>query len=486
MNLRNGLKLVLLVITLWLVSTTFQQTFADIININDDLVESALEGSYEDVLVIDDDDETNKEYEDESYVGISADNYDLVDKDNGFTINEYGNINFTITSDIILENLVNEYNDVIIDEYGNIIVPITDGIDTEYLVVNLPLGWNYEFDYDENGDSIIFITIDKEEIEEADEADEIGGSDGHDVTNEAEIFDTDDEETDFMENDEANETYETNDIVGTEEENEVDEIDETDASARFARATCPAGNNVSINTEALLRACITSAPIDGTVRTITLTSGFTLIDVNSINIHGNRRIVLVSNAPAIGPAGNVRTITRNSGNNRHFWISGTGSSLTLGANITLNGTGASDTINARGGIRASSFGTLVMQAGSVITNNRTESTVSLMGGGVQVDNNGIFNMTGGTISANFTIDSHGGGGVGAYAEGTINMSGGVITGNTSTNNGGEVYIQSGSTFNMFGTAQISGNTSTNGSGGVHVWGVRDGVNSTFNNEISQN
>jgi uncharacterized repeat protein (TIGR02543 family) len=100
---------------------------------------------------------------------------------------------------------------------------------------------------------------------------------------------------------------------------------------------------------------------------------------------------------------------------------GSGVTLTLGNNITLQG--RSD--NSSSLVQVNS-GTLVMESGSKITGN-----TSSYGGGVYVSS-GTFTMSGGEISGNTASC---GGGV-YVSSGTFTMSGGEISGNTASSSGG--------------------------------------------------
>lgn len=127
---------------------------------------------------------------------------------------------------------------------------------------------------------------------------------------------------------------------------------------------------------------------------------------------------------------------------------GSGVTLTLGDNVTLQG--ISDNTTAL--VRVSSGGTLAMKTGSKISGNTAS-----YGGGVQVEG-GTFIMSGGTISGNTANYGDGNGasgcGGGVYlASGMFTMSGGV-------------FAKSG-TFTM-SDGTISGNTASSG-GGVYVY-----------------
>ena len=152
---------------------------------------------------------------------------------------------------------------------------------------------------------------------------------------------------------------------------------------------------------------------------------------------------------------------------------GTSITLVLDNNITLQR-------STSGGTLVSVDGTLVMNAGSAITR-----------GGVSVNNNATFTMSGGTISGNTvsyissgsSVPSASGGGVNVSG-GTFIMSGGTISGNTSSSSlsssssngysysGGGVYVASG-TFTMSG-GKISGNTSSSSSSGTTSSGSYSG------------
>ena len=179
----------------------------------------------------------------------------------------------------------------------------------------------------------------------------------------------------------------------------------------------------------------------------------------------------------------LRGIGRNRTISTRFEI-GAGNTLVFENNITLNS----------GGVRVNSDSTFKMNDGSAITGGR--------GAGVQVDSNGTFIMSGGTISG-FYNDSNDGGGVinggtfimsggnitynyssrlgafgghggGVYSSGTFTMSGGTISDNSTSDKGGGVYISSGA-FELSGGI-ITGNSNgqfggyQSGGGGVYVSG----------------
>ena len=109
----------------------------------------------------------------------------------------------------------------------------------------------------------------------------------------------------------------------------------------------------------------------------------------------------------------------------------------------------------------------IMNSGTVLTIGdkiTLQGTSSSSQGFVAVSTGGTFNMTGGKITGyNMTASLD----IAAVkvSNGTFNMSGGIITGNsntsTGTNLGGAVYVNNG-TFIMSGNAEITGNTANSG------------------------
>jgi hypothetical protein len=98
-------------------------------------------------------------------------------------------------------------------------------------------------------------------------------------------------------------------------------------------------------------------------------------------------------------------------------------------------------------------GTLTLKdsvgTGKITGGNNENNT----GGGVYVDNDAAFTMTGGTISENQVAGSGGG----VYVVGTFTMTGGTITDNNATGLGGGVCVAKGATFNVSGTPVIREN-----------------------------
>ena len=140
--------------------------------------------------------------------------------------------------------------------------------------------------------------------------------------------------------------------------------------------------------------------------------------------------------------------------------------LVLENSITLNGNQKSYPA-----VKVLIGGTLNLKAGAKITGAKNH--------GVWV-NGGTFNMTGGSITSNYSGNSDGGGGVFVDNNGIFNFSDGTISDNTSDWSGGGVSIGN-ATFNMT-DGTISGNFSRGG-GGV---AVKNGIFNMFNGTISAN
>jgi ribosomal protein S11 len=164
---------------------------------------------------------------------------------------------------------------------------------------------------------------------------------------------------------------------------------------------------------------------------------------------------------------------------------GSGITLVIDENVTLVGRKPGGNGNANNNnhlVRVNDGGTLVMNAGSRITDNtNTTITSANMGGGVRVNSGGIFTMNGGEISDNVTTTTlvggdSSGGGVRVESGGRFDMRGGMISGNRTNRDGGGVYVVFGGTFNMF-SGTISGNSARNGGGvfNAGTWRVDNGI-----------
>ena len=161
------------------------------------------------------------------------------------------------------------------------------------------------------------------------------------------------------------------------------------------------------------------------------------------------------------------TITGNTTDTYGGGVCVSGGTFNLYDGGTISGNNAT---KGGGGVYVSG-GTFNLYDGGTISGNTVTSDDTTGGGGVYVSG-GKFEMSGGTISGN-TADLTDGG-VGVYNNATFNMSGGTISGNKATNNkpsyttyGGGVGVYQTATFNMSGTASIKSNTANQG-GGVYV------------------
>jgi len=164
----------------------------------------------------------------------------------------------------------------------------------------------------------------------------------------------------------------------------------------------------------------------------------------------------------------------NLASNGSMFTIGSGITLILDANITLQGRNDNDAslVNVNG--------TLIMNTGAIITGN----TTIYDGGGVSVYGGGTFSMNGGEISGN-TASS--GGGVSVNHFGIITMNSGEIIDNTASNKGGGVYSYD-SNFIM-NNGKIIGNIAYGGGGGVYIHGGSSDSHGTFsmlNGEITGN
>ena len=233
---------------------------------------------------------------------------------------------------------------------------------------------------------------------------------------------------------------------------------------------------------------IQSSPVSASTADVTvpgsgLTAKLNWLQTNALS--NSDYLIEVAAAESIGPAtlsysnrtnigitlrgtGAARTVSLSS-NGVMFTVAG-GVTLVLDNNITLQGRSG----NNNSLVRVNAGGTLVMNTGSRITGNNNTNTASSsssssFGGGVYVNSNGTFTMSGGTVSGN---TSYRGGGV--YVDGgTFTMSSGTVSGNSgnsvntaSSSYGGGVFVSG--TFTMSG-GTVSGNTSYAG-GGVYVSG----------------
>ncbi|MEG2136221.1 MAG: right-handed parallel beta-helix repeat-containing protein, partial [Clostridia bacterium] len=204
---------------------------------------------------------------------------------------------------------------------------------------------------------------------------------------------------------------------------------------------------------------------------LTLGANVTLDGGSTANIGCTHGLVKVSGGKLTMEA---HSAIQNNKSGRGVWLEDKGSTFTMSGGVISGNNATSNTAtkikneNGRGGGVYVSDGTFEMSGGEISGNEATNN-----GGGVYVSASEKFNMTGGTISGNKATksDDFSGNGGGVYVyDGTFTMSGGVISGNTATDGGGGVYMESSAngTFNMSG-GTISGNIASDG-GGVYVDG----------------
>ena len=166
--------------------------------------------------------------------------------------------------------------------------------------------------------------------------------------------------------------------------------------------------------------------------------------------------------------GVMRNVSLSSSGN--LFTVGSGVTLVLDANVALVGRTA-----GIGGVLFNNLGsvviidnggTLVMNSGSRVTGNSSDS--SLNSSGVRVNNGGTFVMNGGEISGNASSATTGdGGGVHIASGGAFDMRGGTISGNSANRNGGGVFnagtfrISNGTVYGNEATLALP-NTATGG------------------------
>ena len=154
----------------------------------------------------------------------------------------------------------------------------------------------------------------------------------------------------------------------------------------------------------------------------------------------------------------------------YYYYDGNGGGVYAGGGFDMYGgvISGNTAVDCGGGVYQGNRGEFFMESGTIgVTEFGTANTAN-SGGGVYVDQNGAFDMSGdAAISGNTANDS--GGGV-WVCSGTFSMSGdAAISGNNAEGgDGGGVYVDSG-TFDMSGDATISSNSAFCG-GGVCVAG----------------
>jgi len=174
----------------------------------------------------------------------------------------------------------------------------------------------------------------------------------------------------------------------------------------------------------------------------------------------------------VGRDGANFTYYRARGGLRHFVVN-TDAILRLN-NVTLYGTNHIGNIG--GGVRVNPNGTLYVNEGARIENNRAS-----LGGGVQVDNGGTVNINGGTITRNTASStSEGGGGVFLTgANSVLTMSDNSVISDNLGRHGGGIRMNAGSIVHMNGGSIEQNNTNDGRGGGVSI------NNATFNMNAGQ-
>jgi uncharacterized repeat protein (TIGR02543 family) len=200
----------------------------------------------------------------------------------------------------------------------------------------------------------------------------------------------------------------------------------------------------------------------------THTGAVTLTTANSpadVTIDGGGRVVTGSaNLITIG-SGVTLTLKNITFKTLPFTVSAGGKLVLDTGAVVRENAGAGVTVS---GTSATAKGTLEMKAGSSVTQN--------LASGVTVQANGVFTMSGGTVSGNSNTGS--GGGVALTGTGgSFTMSGGEISGNTvfiaaanGSGGGGVALTGTNNVFTM-SSGTISGNSNTSDGGGVLITGT---------------
>ncbi len=204
--------------------------------------------------------------------------------------------------------------------------------------------------------------------------------------------------------------------------------------------------DASAGTAAELATAINSASGAGYV--IEITSDIDISDLSAAcTIESWQDIIIRSDTDGLW------TLTQSQTDIRHFIVNANGK-LTL-ENIVLDGS------TNGGGVVVNQNGSFIMSGGSVIQNCNVSNT---NGGGVVVNKNGSFIMNDDSGIQGCKSSWDGGG---VYVIGKLTMNGGTISGNTARNGGG-VYTLGGFTMNG---GIISSNTAEYIGGGVGIYNV---------------
>jgi hypothetical protein len=200
----------------------------------------------------------------------------------------------------------------------------------------------------------------------------------------------------------------------------------------------------------------------------TVGSGVTLTLGNNVTLQGRNVVaaspVSVNSGATLAMKGNAKITGGKASSGGGVYVNG--GSFTMSDNATVSGNTA---YSSGGGVYVSS-GSFTMSGNATVSgNNTTAYPGASSGGGVYVSG-GSFTMSGNaTVSGNNTASYPGGGGV--YVNGgSFTMSdNATVSGNTAYSSGGGVYVGGGS-FTMSDNAAVSGNmtSSTYSGGGVYV------------------
>jgi TolB-like protein len=258
------------------------------------------------------------------------------------------------------------------------------------------------------------------------------------------------------------------------------------ALIRSGGGTQPASTRTTRSGSSQVSQPATQIPVQPTTITVegaSLTEKLQWLEENAVN-NTEYRVEVTGNESLGAPTlsyprrRNVTIRLISSEGERVLSLTGSGSLFTIESDVTLildNGiTLQGRNQNNASLIRVNSRGTLIMNEGGKIIGNTSSSN----GGGVFVNENGNFTMTGGEISSNTSSSTDGGGGVYVNRNGNFTMSGGIIYGNNTGNRRGGGVAVDGS-FTMTG-GEIAGNTAGEwGLSGCAGGGVVVGERATF-------
>jgi len=211
-----------------------------------------------------------------------------------------------------------------------------------------------------------------------------------------------------------------------------------------------------------------------------------------VEITGNRHVIIASKGTNLNdfsfPEADTPyriSFTSGTGVERFFWVSGS-ATLTL-SNITFDGNTTSNDPQ-RGGINVGDSGTLILENGSLITRSSSQRNTGMGGsvdsgvggGGVRVNGGTLRMEKGSMISNNRGIF---GGGI-RVTGGTAIISGGTISGNTGTAFGGGIQVEgTGSSLIMY-EGHVHSNNGGNRGGGIRV--IRGATFTMYNGVIEGN